>query len=164
MQLKSLHASSIEAALERARHYRLLNDPENAESICLDVLDVDAVHQDALIQLILCLTDQFDGGTARVDQARQFLSRVSDEYARSYYAGLICERAARSMLNRRNTRDGRHAAWQWLNEARTHYETAETLSSRECEDAVLRWNACTRMIENRKLTPDSNDDFVVYGD
>ena len=163
MQLKSLHATAVDAALDRAKHYRLLNDPENAESICLDILDVAPDNQQALIQLVLALTDQFDGGTARIDQAREFLARLTADYDRAYYDGLVCERAARSMLGR-TRREGVHAAWQWLNEAMQHYERAESLSSRECEDAVLRWNACARMIEKRKLQPPATDDFVVYGD
>lgn len=163
MQLKSLHTTAVEAALERAKHYRLLNDPENAESICLDILEVDAHNQATLIQLILALTDQFDGGTARIDQAREYLERLTAEYDRAYYHGLICERAARSILAR-SRREGARAAWQWLNQAMQYYEQAETLSSRECEDAVLRWNACARMIEKRKLQPPAPEDFVAYGD
>ena len=38
MELKSLHPEAVEASLEKAKHYRLLNDPENAESICLSAM------------------------------------------------------------------------------------------------------------------------------
>ncbi len=163
MQLKSLHPKAVAAALERAKHYRLLNDPQNAESICLDILDVDRDNQPALIQLVLSLTDQFDGGTARIEQAREFLQRLTSEYDQAYYQGLICERAARSMLAQ-SRREGAPAVWQWLNLAMQHYEKAGELSSRECEDAVLRWNACVRMIEKQKLKPPAGDNFVAYGD
>ena len=37
-----------------------LNEPGEAESICRDVLEVDPDNQDALITLLLALTDQFD--------------------------------------------------------------------------------------------------------
>ena len=40
-ELKRLHKDAIPAALEKAERYRLLNEPGEAESICLDILDVD---------------------------------------------------------------------------------------------------------------------------
>ena len=40
-ELRRISFASIEMALERAMRYRLLNDPEQAESICLDILEVD---------------------------------------------------------------------------------------------------------------------------
>jgi hypothetical protein len=36
-ELKSLSKEAIPAALEKAMRYRLLNEPAEAESICLDV-------------------------------------------------------------------------------------------------------------------------------
>ena len=50
---------SVPEAIKKAEHYRLLNDPEQAESICLDILEVDPDNQEALVTLILALTDQF---------------------------------------------------------------------------------------------------------
>ena len=58
-ELKKLSAAAIPAALVKAERYRLLNEPEEAESICLDVLAVDPANQKALIMLLLALTDQF---------------------------------------------------------------------------------------------------------
>jgi hypothetical protein len=37
-KLKVLRTGAIPAALERAERYRLLNEPTQAESICLDIL------------------------------------------------------------------------------------------------------------------------------
>ncbi len=37
-ELKPLSPQAIPAALEKAKHYRLLNEPGAAESICLDIL------------------------------------------------------------------------------------------------------------------------------
>ena len=61
--LKTLNPKAIESSLEKARHYRLLNDPENAESICRDIVELVPDHEEALVTLILSLTDQFDGGS-----------------------------------------------------------------------------------------------------
>ena len=41
-ELKRLPHASLDAAIAKAEHYRDLNQPEEAESICRDVLDVDA--------------------------------------------------------------------------------------------------------------------------
>ncbi len=163
MQLKALRATAVDAALERARHYRLLNDPENAESICLDILQVDPGHQKATVQLILAITDQFDGGTGQVERARLHLPELTSNYERLYYDGLICERAARSFL-KRGGRDSGITAWQWLNDAMQQYEKAEVFGTSECEDAMLRWNACVRTIDKHSLLPPLKDNFVVYGD
>ena len=48
LELKPLSRESIARALEKAERYRLLNEPVDAESICLDVLRVDPANQQAL--------------------------------------------------------------------------------------------------------------------
>jgi len=48
-ELKSLHKEAIPAALEKATRYRLLNEPAEAESICLDVLKTDPENQEAIV-------------------------------------------------------------------------------------------------------------------
>ena len=58
VELKRLPAKNLEAALAKAAHYRDLNQPEEAESICRDVLDVEPKNQVALRLLGLALTDQ----------------------------------------------------------------------------------------------------------
>ena len=64
--LKPIHADAIPEALEKAERYRLLNEAAQAESICLDVLSVDPYHQQALIIMLLAITDQFgEGASAR---------------------------------------------------------------------------------------------------
>ena len=55
-ELKSLHKDAIPAALEKAERYRLLNEPGEAESICLDILQIDPENQEAVITLLLALT------------------------------------------------------------------------------------------------------------
>ena len=57
--LRSISNATIPAAVKKAEHYRLLNDAEQAESICLDVLAVDPDHEQALVVLILAITDKF---------------------------------------------------------------------------------------------------------
>lgn len=162
--LKPLNKNAISTCLEKARHYRLLNDPENAESICLDILELQPDHQDALTTLILAISDQSEGGTKRLRRAKSFLEQLTDDYNRTYHHGLILERAARAALKRKNP-DSDYAAYDWLCEAKDYYEKAEAISSDDNDNAILRWNACTRTIANRKLKPRPADSYrQSYGD
>src|ERR1700722_16262182 len=61
---KPISPDAVPLALEKAERYRLLNEPAQAESICLDVLAVDPDNQRALVMLLLALSDQFLTGPA----------------------------------------------------------------------------------------------------
>src|SRR5262249_56431833 len=88
------------AALAKAERYRLLNESAMAESICEDILGADPGNQQALVTLILALSDQFrdPGVSAHTARARALLPGLRDEYDRLYYAGIISERRARAQL------------------------------------------------------------------
>jgi hypothetical protein len=151
-ELKRLSASAIPRALEKAIRYRLLNEPWEAESICLDVLEADPDNQEALVTLLLALTDGF-AGSPGVDVTRptEVLARLDDAYARHYYAGLIRERWAHALVSKGVPR---HVAQSWIREAMREYEQAAAISPPGNEDAILRWNACVRFLEREeKLEP-----------
>ena len=57
--LKPMSADAIPSAIAKAERYRLLNEPGEAESICLDILQIDPHNEDARVMLLLALTDQF---------------------------------------------------------------------------------------------------------
>src|ERR1700716_17258 len=98
-ELKALSKEAIPAALEKATRYRLLNEPAEAESICLDVLKVDPENQEAIITLLLALTDRFEKGYGVSDtQTKELLARIKSEYDRVYYAGIVAERRAKVKL------------------------------------------------------------------
>ena len=61
VQLKSISKAGIPEAIAKVELYRYLNEPEEAESICQDVLAVQPGHQLALRTLGLAVTDQFTG-------------------------------------------------------------------------------------------------------
>lgn len=147
-ELKSLHPEAIPAALEKAHRYRLLNEPEQAESICEDVLRIDPENQVALTSLILALTDRF-GGSPPVPprRVRDLLPRLKGEYERAYFAGIIAEREGISWLRSGQPRSG-EAAYVCFRDAMKHYEKAEKLRPPANDDAILRWNSCARMIMN----------------
>jgi tetratricopeptide (TPR) repeat protein len=145
-KLKSMSKSNIAAALEKARCYRFLNEPMEAESICLDILDVDPENQQAIITLILALTDQFrwelSTGHSR---AKELLSRLNTNFHQAYYEGTICERRAKTHL-RRGEYGSERMAYEWFRQAMENYEKAIEMSPVGNEDAILRWNACARLL------------------
>jgi hypothetical protein len=158
--LKPLHKNAIPEALAKAERYRLLNEPGEAESICLDVLEVDPENQEALRTLLLALTDQFERGPAnRMGRALEVLPRLATEYERYYYHGVVCERRAKAAIKRRTHGHGSDA-YDWLVEAMEWYEKAEGVRPPDNDDAQLRWNACARKImDNKDLKPREEESF-----
>ena len=147
MDLKPITREGVPAALHKAERYRLLNDSSAAESICLDILQVDAGNQQALVTLLLSITDQFndDAGDA-VKRAREVLPRLKDDYKRAYYAGIIAERKAKALihLGGMGVDDVAH---DWFRDAMRWYEKAEALRPAGNDEAILRWNTCARLLE-----------------
>jgi hypothetical protein len=156
--LKSLSIEGIPAALERAEKYRLLNEPSQAESICLDILRTDPQNSQAIIVLLLALTDQFGEHNHYIARAHELLSQLQDDYQRSYYHGLICERQARAYL-KRNSPGAGFLAYRYFEEALEHYKRAEDLRTPGNDEALLRWNCCVRTIIAHELQPEPEDNF-----
>lgn len=156
-QLKPISAESIPAALEKAERYRLLNEPGQAESICLDILDEDPKNDKALIILLLAITDQFGAVSGGLNRAREILPRLQNEYEKNYYAGIICEREGMAVLHR--MKGSQFAVYEWLREAMEFYEKAEAVRPHGNDDAILRWNTCARMIMRHRLEP-RNEKYI----
>ena len=156
MQLKPLSVDGIPAALAKAERYRFLNEPGEAESICLDILAVDPGNQPARVMLILALTDQLHEDPGALARARELASGLADAYEREYYSGLICERRARAQLLRGGL-GSTQAAREWLKDALAHYDQAEPLRAPGNDDAILRWNACVRLLEQCPESDVSDD-------
>jgi len=77
---KLISPAGIPAALEKAIRYRLLNEPLEAESICRDVLAVDPENQEAMVTLLLALTDEFDKELAgALTDAQSLLPKIKSE-------------------------------------------------------------------------------------
>lgn len=159
-ELKQLHQDAIPAALEKAERYRLLNEPGEAESICLDILVTDPENQQAIITLLLALTDRFEKGYAVSDtQTKELLSRIKSAYDRNYYAGIVAERRAKTKL-RQNTPDCRFQAYDLFQDAMKWFEKAETIRPPGNDDALLRWNTCARIIAQNNLVPREPEERV----
>jgi len=160
--LKSLSREAIPAALEKAMRYRLLNEPGEAESICLDILKTEPENQEAIITLLLALTDRFEKGYGVSDtQAKELLARVKSEYERAYYTGIVAERRAKVKLAQ-HAPDCRFQAYDLFREAMDWFEEAEKVRPPGNDDALLRWNTCARIIERNKLVPREEEERVEF--
>lgn len=160
--LKRLSREAIPAALEKANRYRLLNEPAEAESICLDILQTDPENQEAIITLLLALTDRFTKGYGVSDtQAKELLGKIKGDYDRSYYAGIFAERRAKTKLTQ-NTPDCRFQAYDLLQDAMHSFEKAEKMRPPGNDDALLRWNTCARLIERNRLVPRHEEEHVEF--
>ncbi len=143
-ELRPISADAVDAALEKAQRYRLLNEPREAESICHDVLLADPDNAQARITLLLAMTDQFgQRAGARLEAAQEQIPSLPGDYERAYYAGVILERWGKSHLARDMPR---HVAFDWIREAMNHYDAAAAIRPPENDDAILRWNTCVRLL------------------
>jgi hypothetical protein len=143
-ELKAISADAIPAALAKAERYRLLNEPGEAESICQDVLGIDPDNQQALITMLLALTDDLEDG-AHVGKALEIVRRIQGEYERAYYSGIVRERQGRTHFKRGHYGAGA-IAHECLTEAMGWYEKAEAVRPHGNDDALLRWNTCARFL------------------
>jgi tetratricopeptide (TPR) repeat protein len=148
LELKRLTTQNLEAALSKASTYRDLNQPEEAESICLDVLDVEPKNQLALRVLGLAITDQFRGTWVGLfERATEVFAELESEYERSYYAGIAWERSAKAYLERGEG----HGAMTALEHAIDSFDRAEHLAPPDSPDPILRYNRCVRLVQSHAL-------------
>ena len=151
LKLKRISRESIPEAISKAELYRNLNEPEESESICHDILAVDPENQLAMRILGLAITDEFTGDvTDRYSEAEKMFQQLPDPYEREYYTGLLVERRAKAQM-----RAGRppHAVAVLFQEAMGHFEAAEKISPPRNDDAMLRWNRCARLLEKLPAEP-----------
>lgn len=150
--LKPVSQTAFPEALEKAHRYRLLGEPWQAESICLDILAVDPANQTAAVTLLLALTDQFADGCAPA-RAREALASINGDYEQAYYAGIIAERAARARL-KQGFRGASVKAYNGFIDAMRWYEAAQTHRPPGNDDSILRWNTCARtLMRHPELRP-----------
>jgi hypothetical protein len=162
---KPISRDAVPLALEKAERYRLLNEPAQAESICLDVLAVDPENERVLVLLILTMTDQFlTGPPDCFHKAQALLPRLQGEYERSYYSGIIFERLGYARAAQGKPGSGA-VAYRLIHQAMDYYEQAERLRAPGNDDALLRWNSCLRLCQRYQLHPEPEERFQpVLGD
>jgi tetratricopeptide (TPR) repeat protein len=143
-KLKAISKDGIPEAFSKIALYRSLNEPEEAESICHDILAVEPDNQTAQRMLGLALTDQFTGEVSdRYAEAENLFENLADPYERHYYKGLLYERRAKAQM-----RAGRppEVLVALFKDAMRHFEEAEKIRPPENDDSVLRWNRCVRLL------------------
>jgi hypothetical protein len=156
LKLKTISKSGIAEAVAKAELYRYLNEPEEAESICRDILVADPNHMLGLRTLGLTITDQFTGeSTDRCAEVEKIFQSLKDPYERHYYAGLLCERRVKAQL-----RAGRapHTLLPLLERALHCFGEAERVHPPGNDDAILRWNRCVRLLQSQ---PDFESEEVA---
>jgi tetratricopeptide (TPR) repeat protein len=145
-KLKTISKAGIPEAISKVELYRSLNEPEEAESICRDILAVEPEHQLALRLLGLAITDQFCGDASdRYGEAEDLFRRLVERYERLYYTGLLHERRAKAQM-----RVGRapHTLAPLFGEAMRCFTEAEAIRPAGNDDAILRWNRCARLLQS----------------
>ena len=163
-ELKPLSKEGVPQALEKAAHYRLLNEPAEAESICHDVLMVEPDNQEALVILLLAVTDRFSKSYALGStHLQEVIARLTNEYQQLFYSGIVNERRAKALLTK-NTPGSGYDAYEWLRKAMNFYEQAEAIRPAGNEDAILRWNACARIIDHNHLVPRPVERIEQFGE
>jgi tetratricopeptide (TPR) repeat protein len=145
LKLKTISRDGIAEAMDKAQLYRCLGEPEEAESICHDVLAAEPNHQLALRTLGLAITDQFTGqGSDRYSEVDSAFRQLTDSYERSYYSGILYERRAKAEMRAGHPHQ---AVVSLLEEAMRHFAKAEEMRPASNDDAILRWNRCVRLLE-----------------
>ena len=145
-KLKTISKAGIPEAISKVELYRSLNEPEEAESICRDILAAEPEHQLALRLLGLSITDQFCGDASdRCGEAETLFQGLAERYERLYYIGLLYERRAKAQM-----RVGRppHSLVPLFAEAMRCFGEAELIRPPGNDDAILRWNRCARLLES----------------
>jgi len=156
-EFKTISPSGVAEALAKVQHYRYLNQAEEAESICRDILAADPENQMALRQLGLAITDQFSGGVAdRFNEAHSCFEKLTNDYERSYYLGILNERRAKAQL-RAGHRS--HTLRSSFESALQYFEEAEKLRPQGNDDALLRWNRCLRLMHSVPELARESDTF-----
>ena len=161
-ELKKLTVEGIGNSMRKAERYRFLAEPLEAESIYLDVLEVDPDNHAARVLRILSLTDQFRTDLSRVAEAATLAEELEDEYGRFYYSGIVAERLGKAQLTRSGPSSDDYAN-RALRKAMAWYEKAEAIRPPGDDDAILRWNTCARAIARRGFTvpPDMPSSALV---
>lgn len=142
-ELKKLADKNLEAAIALAKHYRDLNQPEEAESICRDVLEVAPKNLDALRTLGLSLTDRFPNAWMSLfEEACTLFKMLPDDYERAYYVGIAWERYAKAQLESGRAHNAIHA----FEEALAKFEEASGLAAKDDPAPILHYNRCVRAL------------------
>jgi len=144
--LKSISKAGIPEALAKVELYRYLNEPEEAESICRDILAVDPGHQLARRMLGLASPTNLSRRQRSLYRGAVHLFRVCAIPTSGFTTPVYCTngmpRPAPGWL-----RSARSPAL--VEEAMRCFAEAEKIRPAGNDDSILRWNRCVRLLESR---------------
>ena len=88
--------------------------------------------------MVLALTDQFDHELSQpFSKSREAVQRLTDDYCRNYYYGIICERRGKVHFERGGPGSG-HIAYDWFRQAMEAYEVMTDPATSDEERDRLR--------------------------
>jgi tetratricopeptide (TPR) repeat protein len=156
-KLKPISPNCVDEALAKAERYRLLGEPNEAESICRDILEVDPTNRQAQVSLILALTDEIPDEASSFTRAIEAIPNLKSPYDRAYYLGIAWERRAKALYGQKGPGSSGYV-YDWIVKALQFFEEAERLRPEGNDSSILRWNACVRFLEHhRDLTPKAEE-------
>ncbi len=142
-ELKRLADKNLGTAIALAKHYRDLNQPDEAESICRDVLEVAPDNVDALRTLGLALTDRFASQWMSLfEEACNTFKKLPTDYERAYYVGIAWERYAKAQIEAGRAHNAIHA----FEEAIEKFEEASSHATKDDPAPTLHYNRCVRAL------------------
>jgi hypothetical protein len=160
MKLKEISHDAVPRALELAERYRLLNEPEQAESISRDILAVEPGNQGATRVLLLAISDQFATRRSLTPQhAQEVAAGLVDEYEKHYFTGVVLERYARAKMLEQQPAS---MVVDWVHRAMESFELAEAVRPAHDDAAILRWNTCTRLLDRLPVVNQSDGAHEVF--
>jgi tetratricopeptide (TPR) repeat protein len=155
--LKPISPNGIDGALAKAERYRLLGEPNEAESICRDILEIEPKNRQAHISLILALTDEIPQEASSFARAMEAIPSLESPYDRAYYSGIAWERRAKALYGLKGPGSSGYVH-EWIVKALQFFEEAERLRPEGNDSSILRWNACVRFLEHHKeLAPKAEE-------
>ena len=159
-KLKTIAKSGIDEALSKAQLYRYLNEPEESESICQDILAADPENQAALTAAGTRDHRPVPRlGFGPLCRSRSHIQGLSDPYKREYYLGILCERRAKAQVRAGRPSQRLGAAVRGSNEA---FRVGGDNQARDNEEAVLRWNRCARLLQT--IPSATQEETISLGD
>ena len=143
----------------------MLNEPGEAESICLDILETDPENQPALITLLLALTDRFSKGYGVSDTQANHCSRGSRANTSAPTTRGFWPSAGPRRNSRRDT-PGPVITPTMIVRSDAAVREGRNVRPPGNDDALLRWNTCARMMAKNKLAArdeDRTEPVLEYG-
>src|ERR1700694_3215086 len=134
-QLKAISRAGIAEAIAKAELYRYLNEPEEAESICRDILAIEPGQELALRLLGLAITDQFRRNSEdRCAGAVKAFQSLTTRYENLYYMGILHERRAKAQMS---AQYAAHSLAPLFHEAMRCFAEAEKIRPEGNDDAIF---------------------------